>query len=177
MNYRNHFKHAIWIAALISGCGQNISEISLVQSEEYGSDKCWYDGNGDFAAFLILARADDFAVPYLVSARCLVEGTYSSYGEAIIHHLNEIRIVDSSDLLQHAFEEDVVLDNIRTDLPMPSSDSRLYSFRARLTTVPDPYRVVYSPSNIIEMTEMNLTFERFLSLSKEERENLLAEFN
>ncbi len=156
--------------------GRGPPEIALVRSEQYGSRACWIDREGAFAAFLVLAREDRVAVPYLVSAKCLVAG-YTSYGEATLHHLNTIRLDDSFDTLQRALPGLAISGNVITDLPTPSSDSRIYYFRARLARAPDRYRTVYAPRNIIELRAMDMSFERFLGLSREEREGLLRQLD
>lgn len=166
----------LFTGALIVACSNGGTELVAVSSETYDSRACWFDRQGDFVAFLALARDGQLAVPYFVSTNCLVRG-YTSYGEATLLHLGTIRMIDSHGSLQRAFPEVRLSGNVRTDLPLPSSDSKLYYFRAQLATVPSEHIVIYAPRNITQLTDMNMQFERFLGLSREEREGLLNEYN
>lgn len=124
----------------------------------------------------MLAEGDKVAVPYLVSAKCLIDGEYSSYGEATLHHLNTIRLVDSYGRLQQAVRNLTISGNVVSDQPMPSSNSKVYFFKANLIQVPDTHRNVYAPKRIISMTDTGNRFEEFLSFSEKEREELLEVF-
>jgi hypothetical protein len=174
MNFRSHFS-AVAFALFSTACTNN-AEISIVRREAYVSDPCWLDQRGNLVAFLALARSDRSAVPYLISAKCLVSG-YSSYGEAMIEVLNTTRIVDSHGALQRAFPNTTILNNVSTDLPLPSSESDLYFFRARFTVVPDAHgMVIYAPRDVLELTKVNLSFDEFLGLSESQRAGLLGQY-
>lgn len=176
MNFRSHFSAVVACTLFSAACTKN-AEISIVRREAYVSNPCWLDQRGNLVAFLALARSDRSAVPYLISAKCLVSG-YSSYGEAMIEVLNTTRIVDLHGSLQRAFPNIIILNNVSTDLPLPSSDSNLYFFRARFTVVPDAHgMVIYAPDDVLELRRVNLSFEEFLGLSKSQREGLLTEYN
>lgn len=176
-NFRGPFSAILLAAALVGACGENGNKIALVRPEAYASRGCWFDQSGNFVAFLVLAQDDRVAVPYPISTNCLVNGGYSSNGEATLLHLDAIQMVDSYGNLQRAFPGVIISNNVRTDQPVPSSGSKLYYFRARFARVPDRYATVYAPRDILELTDMNMYFERFLALSREQRQRLLLEYN
>lgn len=176
MNCKSRSSLSILAAALAVACTKS-DDITLVRPEAYGSRACWFDQRGDFVAFLVLAKRDRVAAPHLISTNCLVNGGYPSNGVATILHLGTIRMADSYGSLQRAFPQIIISDNIRTDRPLPHPDSKLYYFRARLRTVTYPHGVVYAPRNIVELADMNMSFEHFLDLSREQRERLLSEYN
>lgn len=168
----SRFEFLVLGITLISACAKHNS-VTVVASSDYGSDACWIDRHGDLVAFLILAREDNIAVPYLVSIKCLVSGTYSSDGEAVIHHLNTIRILDSEGSLQRALPDVMLSDNIRTDQPVPSSNSKLYYFRAKVRRIQDPSKTIYVPGKTIKLTDAGMSFEQFLDLPREQRISLM----
>lgn len=176
-NGTSPFSAIVLAAMLVGACKEDGKKISLVRPETYASRACWFDQSGDFVAFLVLAREDRVAVPYLISINCLVSGGYSSNGEATLLHLDAIQMVDSYGSLQRAFPGVVISNNVRTDQPVPSSGSKLYYFRARFARVPDRYATVYAPRDVVELTDMNMHFERFLDLSRQERQRLLAQYS
>jgi hypothetical protein len=178
MRNRRGRSSAIALAmTMIVACTKGDEQIVLVRAETYESRGCWFDREGDFVAFLALARDDRLAVPHFISTKCLVNGDYDSDGEATIRNLGTISMVDSYRSLQRAFPTVIMSDNVRTDLPLPSSDSKLYYFRAELRTLPRSYDTVYAPQNIVELTDMHMSFEHFLNLSREQRQRLLADYN
>ena len=149
-----------------------------VRPAAYHSRACWFDGGGEnFVAFLVFGRADRVAIPYFISTRCVVSAGYSSYGMATIDRLRAIPMVDSYDVLQRAMPEVVILSNVGTDQARPSAESILYYFKARVTRVHGRYVTTYAPLNIIELTEMNIDFGRFLGLSGEQRERLASQYD
>ena len=176
MNFKSPSSFIVLAAALIAACTKAEAEISLVRSDEYVSRACWFDSRGDFVAFLAFGRGGRIAVPDFVSTKCLVSG-HGSDGESIISHLGTIRMIDSYGSLQRVFPHVIISDNVRTDQPLPSSESRLYYVRMRLARVPGTPRAVYAPRNILELTDMNMSFLHFLNLSREQRGRLLSEHN
>jgi hypothetical protein len=176
MNWLSHSSVIVFAGLSVAACTRSEDEIALVRPEAYDSRVCWFDQRGDFAAFLVLARDDRMAVPYLVSAACLVTGDYSSQGEATLHVLNTIRLSDSYGSLQRAMPELDIVDNISSDLPLPSSDSKVYYMRARIVVVPNDYRTVYAPRDVFQLSQLNLPFGTFLELSTNDRESLLIRY-
>lgn len=130
------------------------------------------DRDGHWEAFLVLATEEGTGVPYLISAKCLVTGNFTSYGEAILHHLNTVRITDSYRTLQTAMPGVRILDNLGSHRAQPASLSKVYYFRSNLVRVPDSLPV-YAPKEIFQLTEIGMSFEKFLGLTKDERESLL----
>lgn len=173
----NHFRAIVLAVSLLAACTKSEDKIALVPSDKYDSRTCWFNPHGEIVAYLVLAQDGGVGVPYLISTNCMVSEGYSSYGEAVLHKLNTFLITNSYGTLQRAFPKVKISDNVRTDQPVPSSDSRIYYLRARLTEVAVPYKVVYAPKHIAELTDMNMTFEHFLGLSKDQRETLLNGHN
>ena len=124
----------------------------------------------------MLARDRELGVPYVVSENCLVTGNYSSDGEATLHVLNTILLVDSHGSIQRAFPEANIVDNARSDLPLPSSDSEVYYFRTTIDITQNELGAIYRPRTIIELTKLDLDFEEFLQLSREDRGRLLIRY-
>ncbi|HYG48434.1 MAG TPA: hypothetical protein VD846_10905 [Allosphingosinicella sp.] len=172
-NYINRSSVAVLCAMMTLACSANTDTIQLVTPEAYSSNKCWIDQNGEISAFLVLAEEGNMRVPYLISARCMIEGDYSSQGEAVLHHLNTIRLVDSRGTLQRILPKMLISNNLRTDQPVPSSGSELYYFRAETERMPHSNKNVYVPLKIHQFTKLNMPFEKFLALSKNDRISLL----
>lgn len=175
MNYQSRFRMTVLAVALTFAATKSDGKIVRVSREVYHSRTCWFDGRGDFSAFLVFARDGRVAVPYFISTRCVVSAGYSSDAVATIYHLNTIRMTDSYGILQRALPEVIISDNLRTDQSQPSSDSIVYYFRARFIKVGGRYRIIYAPQNIIELTQINIPFERFLRLPMTGRERLASE--
>lgn len=176
MNYIGLSSVIVLAATLAAACTKK-EGITLVRSEEYSSRECWFDQRGDFVAFLVLATEGRLAVPDFISTSCLVNGGYSSHGEATILHLGTIPMTDAYGKLQQAFPAFEVSSNTVTDQPLPSSSSRLYFFKARLRRVPSQSRTtIYAPTEILQLTDMNVSFLQLLDMSVEQREELLSEY-
>lgn len=173
MNWRSRSSTALLAAMLVSSCAKQHESVRVVNSDAYGASACWYDRDGYFVAFLVLAEDSRVVVPYAVSTKCLVNGDYSSYGEAVLHHLNTILLVDSFQTLQSRLPGVIVSDNVRSDQPMPSSESPLFYFKAKLARVHNPYKMVYAPQRIEAMKKTDVTFDKFLSMSLEQRKSFL----
>jgi hypothetical protein len=125
-------------------------------------------------AFLVLAREGRIAVPYLISVRCLVDGAYSSDGEAVLHHLNTIRILDLKGNLQRSLPEIVLSDTLRSDQPVPSSNSMVYYINAQISQVKDPSKTIYVPDRVVDLQSLGISFEQFLDLPRDQRKNLMT---
>lgn len=172
MRCTNHFKTIILALIIVSACAKR-DNVSLVPSSAYGSTSCWLNERGEMVAFLVLAREGEIAVPYLISLRCLVDGTYSSDGEAVLHHLNTIRMLDLYGELQHSFTDVTLSDNLRSDQPVPSSNSIMYYFRAEVRRVRSKSKVVYAPYKLMNLNRLGITFEQFLELPRDQRQSLM----
>lgn len=162
----------VFAVMLVAACAQGSENNALVSSETYGSRICWFNKDGILEAFLVVAQEGRIAVPYLISAKCTVRENYSSYGEGVLHHLNAIRMIDLHGRLQQALPTLTLSDNTISDQPVPSSNSKIYYFRAKVRKVPDKYMVIYTPVNIVQFTDMEMSFEAFLKLPMTERQNL-----
>jgi hypothetical protein len=160
------------LAVLSSGCSVADDKVLLVDEKTYASETCWADQDGIVTGYLTFGRNGQLAVPYLVSANCMVKG-YSSYGEAVLHMLNTIRIADEYGTLKRAFPNIIISDNVLSDQPMPSSDSKMYYIRVHLSKSNGSYSNVLAPNRILELSDVSITFESFLGLSKDDREQLL----
>ena len=143
-----------------------------VAPQAYASQLCWFDPGGELTSFLVLAREDSVAVPYLVSGRCLVEPGQRSLGAATLRQLGAVRMADDHGALRRAFPNASMSTSIITDQPLPSSDSRVYYFRARVTQIRIPSGPAYAPEQILQLDDTNMTFERFLRLTAAERVRL-----
>lgn len=156
----------------MSGCAEADNKISLVDEKGYASPACWIDQSREVVAYLVFARNEQLAIPYLISVKCVVEG-YNSYGEATLHMLNTIRVADDYGTLQRAFPNVTIADNVPSDQPLPSSDSKVYYIRMELAKSPGSHVNVRAPNKIVKLSDTNVTFEIFLGLSKDQREQLL----
>jgi hypothetical protein len=159
--------------AFALACASNEDEVALVRPELYESKECWFDEGGNFVAFLILANEGRLAVPHLVSAKCIVNEGYSSYGESIILHMGTVHIDDRSGSLQRELPGMTISDSTVTDDPLPRSTDKVYYLRARVTRLPDAALFIYSSDRVIELRDTHISFEQFLGLSREDRETLL----
>jgi hypothetical protein len=163
---------AALLASVIAACANREEGTRTVEADAYVSRPCWFDSGGDFTAFLVLAREGEVAVPWAVSGKCLVEPGRLSLGAATLSQLGRIDLVDNHGVLQRAFPGTSMSTSLITDQPMPSSDSRVYYFRARVTAVRIPSGIAYAPEQILQLGDANMTFERFLGLTAAERERL-----
>lgn len=170
----NRFKVLALAIIFVSACARRDS-VALVPSNAYSSTPCWINEHGDLEAFLVLAREGRTAVPYLISVRCLVDGAYSSDGEAVLHHLNTIRILDLNRSLSHSLPGVVLSDNLRSDQPVPSSDSVMYYFSARVKQINNPSKTIYVPDKVINIQDLGMTLERFLDLPRSQRKDLMKQ--
>lgn len=175
MSLKNRFSLILAVSTFMASCGGGAERTMMVRPETYRSGACWTDAQGGFAAFMVLAADGRIAVPYLISANCLVDGPYTSNGEAILHHLNAIYLTDTDGRLQASLPRISIVSNLDSDQPAPSSSSRIFYFRARLRRVPNDNKIIYVPETVMELSELNMTFEHFLGLSREQREQLLRE--
>lgn len=162
----------VFVAMLLAACMQDSKENTVVSSKQYGSSMCWINRDGDLSAFLVLAQEGRIAVPYPISAKCVVNGNYSSYGEGVLHHLNAVRIVDSYGTLQRALPTLKLSNSTISDQPVPYPHSKMYYFRVKIRNVPDKYMTIYEPIHILELIDLKLSFEAFLNLSVAERQSL-----
>lgn len=168
----NRFRLIALGIALVSACAKRDS-VALVPPSAYGSAPCWVDERGNLVAFLVLAQEGQVAVPYLISSKCLVDGTYSSDGEAVLHHLNTISLIDLDGSLHRAFPDVTLSDNLRSDQPVPSSDSSLYYFKSQVRRIQDSSKTIYVPGKIVDLSLLKMSFEQFLDLPRDRRISLM----
>lgn len=172
MSYINLISGALTLAALLSGCTGGPDKIELVDEKSYGSDACWNDQHGNVIGYLVLSKKEQLATPYLISAKCLVQG-YSSYGEATLHMLNTIRLIDEYGAIKKSFPNVTISDNVVSEQRIPSSASEVYYVRLRLVKLQGRPENIHAPTKILELSNTNINFEYFLGLSLVQRENLL----
>lgn len=181
MNSVGRSRIALAMAMLACACGREKAEINqaginLVSSDRYDSDNCWFDHDQEFSSFLVISREDDVGIPYFISVNCLVDGEYSSNGEATLLHLKAIRMNDESGVLQRGFPGITIVGNVATDLPTPTSEAPVFYFRGHLRAAGGT-PTVYFPESITRLTDTGIPFERFLGLSREQRDRLAKTYN
>jgi hypothetical protein len=172
--HASRFNTAAVAATLVTACTNRDAEVQIVSPDAYSSSACWFDRQGHLVAFLVVAKEGEVAVPYTTSARCLVEEGGSSYGEEIILHLNAVPVRDEYGQLQRVMKSVRLGDSTITDQLSPTSNSQVYFLRARAKKIVRPFTTVYAPTEIIDFYRVEPNFERFLGLSKGEREKLLS---
>lgn len=172
MNYIGLFSAAIFFLSMFSGCAVDSEKLVQVSSEGYGTPQCWLSESQELEAFLVAASEDGVVVPYLISSRCLVSEDYTSQGEATLHHLNAVRVSDSRGTLRRALKVKAVVDNVSTDQPLPSSTSKVYYIRGHVNQQVYTSMTVYNFTDIINLYDSNLSFERFLEFNGEGRQSL-----
>lgn len=164
----------IFAIGMVAACMASSEKISIVTPESYASKSCWVDRNGNLSAYLILAQEGDLATPYLVSTNCIVEDNYSSDGEGILHNLNVVRMTDTHRRLQRKMPKVKVIGNTGPHLPHPSSANKVFYINARSMQIPHSSMTLYAPVDIRQLIDTNVNFERFLELSRKEREALFG---
>jgi hypothetical protein len=176
MSWLSRSSALLLCVTLMMSCSVRHDEVRIVRSDEYNSGRCWINGHNEFQSFIAIAQEDDEGVPYAISSNCMVTAGYTSSGEATLHLLNTIRMIDTFGTIQRLIPNLNVSDNVRSDQPMPSSDSKIYFFRAHFTRIPDEHSVIYAPRNVVELTDTGVSFEQFLDMAATDREHLLSRF-
>lgn len=176
MSSRNHSRGLLLATLLASACADSGGGMISVQPEAYSSRNCWFNEGGYFEAYLVVGGDNEARAPYVVSTRCLVND-FSNNGEATIYYLDKIRLVDSNGALDRALPGANFTDTLRSHPPQPTSSSSVYYMRATVSEVPGPFPGIYAPVSIGKLADIGMSFERFLGLSREERERLLREYN
>ncbi len=143
----------------------------MVGPGTYISERCWFDADGNFEGFLVLAREGDLAVPWPISGRCLREEGGVALDVLTLGELGRVEVLDKHRTLQRAFETSVN-DRAVDHLPGPTLESRVYYFRARVTALPVPGGPAYAPQEVLQLEDTNLAFGRFLELNADERKAL-----
>lgn len=174
MNLKSHFS-ALVVAGLVFSCTKREASMLSVQPDKYASEECWTDDKGTMQAFLVLAQDKQITVPYLISARCYVEG-YSSYGESVLHQLNAVRVVDSYGSLKKALGSASIHDNIRSDQIIPSSESKVYYIESTIVEEDIGSHRTVSPDKIDVLYSTGIDFAKFLSSSTESRERMVLQY-
>jgi hypothetical protein len=168
----NLFSALIIVAILPPACASRAEIDAPAEGSDYGSRACWWNQRGEFEAFLVLARARRIAVPYFVSGRCSGSDSNHSYGQATILRLNTIRMIDRFGRLQSQFPRLQISDNVRTDLPAPSPEDRVFYFKARVVQLPAHYQATYAATEMIEVLDTHVSFSSFLTMPRSERDRL-----
>jgi hypothetical protein len=171
MSWRSHLRVAL-LAPALAACAGSEDEVRTVAAEAYPSRPCWFEPGGEFSAFLVLASKDGRAIPYPISGKCIVEPGQRSLGLATLRQIGIVALIDRHGALQRAFPAVSISTSVNTDQEMPSPDTKLYFFRARVTNVRLPSGTAYAPTQILQLVEVNMPFERFLELTAIERANL-----
>src|SRR3954466_10630109 len=156
------------ILAAAAGC-HNSDNFRIVSAQGYKSPVCWTDSEGDFASLLTFSDNGASVVPYLISAKCLIDGEYSNDGESILLNINTVRVIEPSRAFQHAFPDKALSNPTRSDQPLPSSASKIYYIKARGGYKKDGQRVIFQPAVVVRVRDMGMTFDRFLGLSRGSR--------
>ncbi len=167
----NHFKITLLASALVA-CADGDEAIRTVGEEAYVARPCWFDTEGAFNTLLVLARDSAEQVPYPISGKCLVQLDRRSLASSTLRQLGAVEMVDRDGTLQRAFPGPTMSTSVATHQLMPSLNSRVYYFRARVRTVPMSGNPVYSPEQILQLEDANITFGRLLELTAAERERL-----
>lgn len=165
---------ALIAAVLFAACAQETKKNTIVSAEMYKTRACWINHAGNLDAFLVLAEEGGIAVPYLISTKCEVSDNYSSYGEGVLHNLNAVRLVDMNKRLHNMLPQLEISDSTVSDQPKPSSHSKMYFFEARVNRIQDNYMVIYTPTKIHNLTDLNIPFASFLGLTAGKRQNIYA---
>ncbi len=151
-------------------------DVKDVSSDGYESAECWFNDSGEITSFMVLAEEAGTAVPYLVSARCMLTEGYSSYEEAMVHKLNTILLMDYSGLIQSRFPQIRILSNIATDGPVPYPDSKVYYFQSSVSHSYIHGKKVYTPTSLRSLVNTDIRYLDFLRLSVQERTKLPCRF-
>jgi len=175
MSYKSHFSILLG-AMFLAACAKYDGQIRLVAPAEYTSRECWYDASGKLMALLVIAEYEGEAVPYVVSSSCIADGNYSSYGVGILLHLNALRIDDSNGALKKVFPSLNIVGNVATDLPMPSSGSKVYYFKSNIEKIPFPSGNAYAVTQIQSAADTGRSFDQLLGMSLKDRELLRQGF-
>jgi hypothetical protein len=163
-------------AGMLAACMASSGKIKIVSPEAYASRSCWIDRDGDLSSYLVLAQEEGSVTPYLISSNCIAADGYTSDGEGILHNLNAVRMTDAHGQLQRRMSNVTVLGNTGPDLPQPSSPNKVFYLKARSVQIAHPSMTLYAPVNIKKLIDMNVNFERFLELTRKERERLLQAY-
>ena len=167
----NLFRIAL-LAPALAACVGSEDGIRTVGPEDYVSRSCWFNAGEEFTGFLVLARNNENQVAYPVSSKCVVQLDQRSLGASTLRQLGAVELVDRDGTLQRALPGPTMSTSVATHQLMPSLNSRVYYFRARVRIIPMSGNPVYSPVEILQLEAANITFERFLELDLAGRERL-----
>lgn len=147
------------------------AEIPTVDASSYLTERCWFDHEGRFGAFVVLAQEDGLAVPWPISGRCLIEHDAGDLGLETVIEIGRVQLIDKNGVLQSAFGT-FVNNRAVNHLPGPSLVNRVFYLRARVTLAAIPGSLVYAPEEMLELSDTNMTFGQFLALNPDERKAL-----
>jgi len=171
MNWLNRTSLTLALAAI--ACCQGDDDFRTVAAKDYGSPACWTDSDGDFVSFLTFSNSGDTIIPYLISAKCLVQGGYSSDGESVLLNINTARVIEPTTSFEQAFPHKKLASPTPSDQPLPSSASKIYYIKARGGYRMDGKRTHFQPSAVVRLRDMGMHFDHFLGLSREGRADFL----
>jgi hypothetical protein len=144
-----------------------------VAADEYLSEGCWLNAQGDLASLVVMAEEDGIRAPYLVSSKCAVDDDYGSYGVSVILQIGRVHIVDTHGTLQRALPGLTISSSLPDHAPVPNSNSKTYYIEGKVRRSPHPYQIVYEPVRIEKLKDIGMSFEPFLDLSDKERGAML----
>lgn len=164
---------ALIAAALLTSCGRDERKVAVVSLKDYADmPRCWFGDGEDLKAFLVTSDMGSEAVPWFISARCIAKGDLPSYGAATLYLLGNPRVTDPRRLLRSAVPK-MAPDNVRTDVPLPSSSSPIYYVVARLAPLPD-HPHWYEIEDVKRVATTGVAFGRFLEMGPTQRTELLS---
>lgn len=155
---------------LLLSCSK-IDEAKIVSQIEYRNRECWYNKEGQFDALLVLAVEDQEGFPYFVSSRCIVRSDGMSLGGSMLNSLNVIQIVDQRGKIERFFPYLTITDNVRTDLPPPTSTSGVFLFEAQVSKLPGHPDILII-EDVKKVQKLNAQFSDLLKMSVKERSEL-----
>jgi len=179
MKCRSHFSHVIPIFMMLSACETRAHRVIVVDDVSYGARECWFDHNGNFSAFLVMAQDGGVVVPYPISSKCIIRvENHTSFG-TIFGSLNTIILTDSNEILHRRLPNFTFSSNIITDQPIPSEDSEIYFIRGIVSTktYPNLNRTTYDISYISELNDMHFSFGEFISFTTRNRRSIMEGVN
>jgi hypothetical protein len=171
MRVQRCFKIAMMASALAT-CAGSEDGVRTVSPDAYMSPSCWFDRNGEFSSFLLVARGEGYLVPYPISGRCVVEPGQRGLALATVRQLGKVPLTDNHGALRRAFPGPSISSSLVTDQEVQLSNGRLYFFRARVTRIRVRNGIAYAPEEIFQLDDANMAFEHFLDLTAPERERL-----
>ena len=159
------------LPCMLVACTQDSGMMQIVDSAAYEqADRCWFSYQ-QFEAFLVITKNGTEGVPYLISTKCIAGG-YENFGASTLALVNAIKIRHSERLWTSSLGYDSVGDNLRSDLPLPASDDRVFFLRARLSRTDVNGIKAYDVESVSKMSDTGRTFAELLAMGPRERMRL-----